>query len=250
MRVLRCQFVAWAISLLGCTFSWAADGELPSYEVARTATTIGIDGSPQESAWFAAASLDDFCFPWYKAGQREQSIVKLVWDDECLYIASVCQDAHITARHTAPRGPIAGDDCIEIMLAPRRDRPAFYFNVEWNVVGGYVDGHRPNGANSPRVEWDARDLRLAGKYVGSLNDDRDEDEYWCTEVAIPWANFREHLVNFPPKAGDEFRANFNRHGGLTNEQYSQWSSVGTPAPAFHVPQRFGRLILSAKATPF
>jgi len=250
MRSIGCHFIALAVSMVSCAISWAADSDLPTYEVARTHAKIDIDGKLQESAWFAAVSLGEFCFPWYKAGQREQSIVKLVWDDECLYIASICQDAHITARHPVPRGPIAGDDCIEIMFAPRRDRPAFYFNVEWNLIGGYVDGHRPNGANSPRVEWDAQDLKLSGKLVGSLNNDQDHDEYWCTELAIPWANFREHLVDFPPKAGDEFRANLNRHGGVTNEQYSQWSNVQTPAPAFHVPQRFGRLLLSAKVLPF
>lgn len=243
---------ALSIALCLCkqAASTAAEPAPPTYAVARTADAIDIDGKLQEPAWFSAAPIGPFSFPWFQSGQREQSTVKLLWDDDNLYIACVCQDRHITARHREHDGPIPSDDCLEIMISPDATRPAFYFNIEWNVVGGYVDGHRPNGAEGPRVNWDARDVRLAGSYVGSLNNDNDADQYWCVEVAIPWQNFREHLPHFPPRAGDAYRANFNRHGGDTNMQYSQWSPVGTPAPAFHVPQRFGSLVLSGERLPF
>lgn len=228
----------------------ALDTLVPLYEVARVTEPIEIDGKLDEPAWFAADSVGAFQFPWFKSGEREQSIVKLIWDDRCLYIASLCQDRHITARHKEHDGAIPSDDCLEIMLSPDAARPAFYFNLEWNVVGGYVDGHRPNGADSPRVEWNASDVKLAGSYLGTLNDDQDVDRLWQVEVALPWSNFREHLSHFPPQAGDEFRANFNRHGGDTNMQYSQWSPVGTPAPAFHVPLKFGVLKLTDQTVPF
>ena len=243
-------FVAFTASLAACSALFAQDSKLPEYEVRRAANKIEIDGKVPEPAWFAAATLGDFQFPWFKSGVREQSLAKLVWDDECLYIACICQDAHITAGDSQHDVPLTGDDCFEIMLAPNRNRPAFYFNIEWNAVGGYIDGHRPKGADAPRVEWDARDLRIAGQHIGTLNDDTDEDSLWCVEVAIPWINFREYLPQFPPKAGDEVRANFNRHGGDTNPQYSQWSPADTPAPAFPVPHRFGRLILAARTVPF
>ena len=229
---------------------FAADSRLQEYEVCRVTDKLEIDGRLDEPAWFAAPPLGDFQFPWFKSGAREQSLVKLAWDIDYLYIACVCQDAHIVASHAKHDDGLASDDCFEIMLAPNRDRPAFYYNVEWNAIGGYVDGHRPNGANAPRVEWDARGVKLAGSHVGTLNDDTDDDTLWSVEVAIPWANFREHLPHFPPHAGDEFRANFNRHGGITNQQFSQWSPADTPAPAFHVPSRFGRLVLSPRTIPF
>ncbi len=228
----------------------AADSNPPEYEIARTTSKITINGKFDEAAWFAAPAVGKFQFPWYESGAREQSIVKLLWDDDRLYIASLCEDRHITALHEKHDEPVATDDCIEIMLAPNAARPAFYFNVEWNVIGGYVDGHRPNGPNAPRVEWNAEGVELAGSFIGTLNDDADEDEYWCVEVAIPWQNFESHMASNPPLAGAEFRANFNRHGGVTNEQYSQWSAADTPTPAFHVPHRFGLLRLSSETVPF
>jgi hypothetical protein len=242
--------IVCAASIPAFSALFAAESQLPKYEIRRVANKPAVDGRLDELAWLAAPALGDFHFPWFKSGVREQSLAKLTWDDECLYIASVCQDAHITARHAQHDGSIASDDCFEIMLAPNRDRPEFYFNIEWNAIGGYIDGHRPNGADAPRVEWDAHGAKLAATHIGTLNDDADKDSLWCVEVAIPWANFREHMPHFPPQAGDEFRANFNRHGGDTNPQFSQWSPADTPAPAFHVPRRFGRLILSPRIVPF
>jgi hypothetical protein len=131
-------------------------------------------------------------------------------------------------------GKIPEDDCFEIMFAPNAKRPEVYFNIEWNVIGGYVDNHRPNGPKQPKASvWDAQGVRIAGKVVGTLNDDSDTDSHWIAEVAIPFRNFTDLAGHAPPRAGDVWHVNLNRHGGQTNVQYSQWSPGDTPAPAFH-----------------
>jgi len=222
----------------------------PVYQVHRAGTPVNIDGRLDEPAWVAAPDLGNFRFTWYESGDQEQTVAKLLWDDEYLYVAHICQDAHITARVTEHDGPIPQDDCFEIMIAPNPDKPAFYFNIEWNLLGASVDGHRPNGPDSPREPWDASGLKVAATYVGTLNDDTDRDSHWIVEVAIPLSNFQEYFGQFPLTPGDSCHANFNRHGGDTNLQYSQWSSGGTPAPSFHTPHRFGRLVFSEKTSPF
>jgi len=222
----------------------------PQYEIVRTGTPIKIDGQLDEPAWLAAPEVGIFHFPWFKEGAREQSVAKLLWDDQNLYVGHVCQDAHITARDKQRDGAVAKDDCFEVMIVPDPDRPDFYYNVEWNVIGGYVDNHRPLGATGPREKWDASGVRIAGKYVGTLNKDDDQDEYWVVEVAIPLSNFAKVMKNSPPRPGDAWHLNFNRHGGDTNMQYSQWSPGDTPAPAFHTPHRFGRVTFSDRVSPF
>lgn len=243
---------AWCLGAALMSSAPAAEAEFvpPSYVVRRTAEPITADGKLDEPAWFAAESMGEFHFPWFKEGRREQTVVKLLWDDRNLYIACLCEDAHITARTSAHDGPVSADDCIEIMAAPDAQRPAFYFNLEWNVLGGYVDGHRPNGAEGGRVEWNAEGVEIAGVARGTLNDDADEDASWCVEVVLPLANFRDHMPHVPPRDGDQWRVNFNRHGGDVNQQYSQWSPGDAPAPAFHAPHRFGRLIFSNGTLPF
>lgn len=222
----------------------------PEYGVSRVAEPPEIDGHLNEPAWFAARTIGPFQFPWHQQGPREPSIVKALWDDQYLYLAHVCRDRHITARYRKHNDPIPEDDCFEIMLAPDPARPLRYFNIEWNLLGGYIDGHRPEGPQGPRVDWDCQGLKIAGTIAGTANDDSDQDQHWIVEVAIPLENFKHDMPHMPPHSGDRWRVNFNRHGGVTNPQYSQWSSSDTPAPAFHVPHRFGTLIFMADVEPF
>lgn len=223
---------------------------LPEYHVMRTSRPPSIDGKLDEPVWFAAPALSDFHFPWYQAGTKEKTLAKIVWDDQYLYIAHLCEDTHITARYRLHNDPIPQDDCMEIMLAPDPDKPLRYFNIEWNVLGGYIDGSRPNGPQSPRVEWDVSGMKIAGSIIGVANDDQEDDESWQVEVAIPFQNFAHAMPHTPPQAGDKWRVNLNRHGGNVNPQYSQWSAGDTPAPAFHVPHRFGTLHFAPTSLPF
>lgn len=237
----RCAIV---LGLLSATAS-ADDFRPPEYVIQRTATAPKIDGKLDDDIWKRAGVIDEFVFPWHKAGAKEPSVARMLWNDDGLYIGHVCTDAHITARHTARDGKISEDDCFEIMLLPNPESPLVYYNLEWNVIGGIIDNHRPNGPDKPRAEkWDAEGLRLAGAYIGTLNDDTDADESWTVEIAIPWKNFEQHLKRFPPQAGDVLKGNLNRHGGKTNMQYSQWSHGGTPQPSFHTPGRFGKFVLA------
>lgn len=219
----------------------------PEYTVHRATKPPTVDGKLDEPDWTAAPTTSAFHFPWWKAGAKEPTAVKLLWDAETLYVACVCTDAHITAKHTERDGKIFEDDCFEVMVAPNAETPDVYFNLEWNVRGGLLDNFRPDGPKKPRApKWDADGVKLAGTLAGTLNDDADTDTSWAVEAAIPLANFKPAGGTLPPKPGDVWRANFNRHGGVTNPQYSQWSPGDTPAPSFHTPHRFGKLVFSAK----
>jgi hypothetical protein len=223
----------------------------PEYVILRSGSPLKIDGKLDEAAWFAAPVIGDFHFPWWKEGRKEQTRAKLLWDDEYLYIAFVCEDAHITARHTERDGRIPDDDCAEVMVAPNPDTPDIYYNIEFNLLGGILDNFRPNGPSKPRApKWDAVGVKIAGTYVGSLNDDTDTDQYWQVEVAIPLSNFAEVGRQPRPRHGTAWNLNLNRHGGKTNYQASQWSPAATPKISFHTPDRFGRVVFSEKSSPF
>ncbi|MFN0169220.1 MAG: carbohydrate-binding family 9-like protein [Bryobacteraceae bacterium] len=237
---------------LVCSLACAAadDWKPPVYTVHRATGRITIDGKLDEPAWFAAPDMGPLHFTWYKSGKKEQTAVKLLWDDEFLYVAHLSRDSHISAKHPEHDGNIPEDDCFEIMFAPDPDKPNVYFNVEWNVIGGYVDNFRPNGPKQPRApKWDVEGLKIAGSYAGTLNDDSDTDQYWLVEVALPFRNFAQYSKSVPPQPGQSWNFNINRHGGKTDPQYSQWSSGDTPVPSFHTPHRFGRIVFSV-SNPF
>lgn len=223
----------------------------PVYTVYRAGAPIHIDGKLDEPAWFAAPDVGEFHFPWFKSGKKERTIVKLLWDDENLYIAHISEDEFIIAGHREHDGNIAEDDCLEIMIAPNPATPEVYFNIEWNVIGGYVDNFRPEGPKRPRAPlWDADGVEIAGSWIGTSNDDSDHDRHWLVEVKIPLMNFAMVAARFPLQPGDRWNINLNRSGGKTNLQYSQWSPGNTPLPSFHTPDRFGQIVFSGQSSPF
>ena len=121
-------------------------------------------------------------------------------------------------------------------ISPDPDHVDRYTNFEINCRGVCMDS-RPGTPN--RKAWNAEGLECAGQIMGTLNDDADTDLCWTMEVTIPFKNFGCYAKRVPPKPGDIWRMGFNRCGGKTNEQYSQWSSSCTERPRFHYPPRFG-----------
>jgi Carbohydrate-binding family 9 len=223
----------------------------PSYTIYRTGTPIKIDGRLDEPAWFAAPSVGAFRFAWWKQGEKEQTVAKMLWDDDYLYVAFLCRDAHISATRTKHDSSVWNDDCVEVFAAPERSRPDAYFNIEMNVNGAFYDDFHPRGPNSERKPgWNAEGLKIATHINGTLNNDADRDESWTLEVAIPFKAYRRSLPNVFPKPGDTWRLNLNRCGAKTNEQFSQWAPGTGKEPQFHAPRDFGLVHFSAEKMPF
>jgi hypothetical protein len=223
----------------------------PEYTIYRAGTPIVVDGRLDEPAWTAAPDVGKFVFPWHESGKMEQTIAKMLWDDTHLYVAFICEDAHIWAVHTERDSRVWLDDTVEVFTSPNPDRPQAYFNIEMNVLGIFLDQFHPEGPGSrQQPDWDAEGIQVKTSIVGTLNDDSDEDSYWILEVAIPFANFAGVARNTPPRPGDVWHLNLNRLGGNTNPQHSQWSPSRTDRPAFHVPEDFGRVIFSERESPF
>jgi hypothetical protein len=222
-----------------------------TYTLYRAGTPVAIDGYPNEPAWVAAPAVDAFKFPWWTEGKKEQTVAKLLWDDEHLYLLFICEDAHIWAEHTGRDDGVSQDDCVEVFTAPNPAQPFSYFNIEMNVLGTFLDQHHPDGPKAPVTEqWDGQGMRIATSIAGSLNDDSDADLYWMLEAAIPLRNFAPVAKNTPPKPGDVWHLNLNRCGGKTNAQHSQRCPSRTDTPQFHAPVDFGKVEFSAQARPF
>ena len=214
---------------------------LPEYTIYRAAGPIAIDGQLDEPSWLAATEVGPFEFPWWISGEQEQTIVKLLWDDENLYLAYFCMDRHISAFETERDASVFNDDTVEAFIAPNPDHAKRYMNFEINCRGVCMDS-RPGTPN--RKAWNAEGLECVGKISGTLNNDADTDLCWTMEMKIPLKNFVCYAKRFPPQPGDVWRMGLNRCGGETNAQYSQWSNSGTEKPAFHVPPRFGVVVFS------
>lgn len=231
-----------ALALSGCASF--RKPPLPEYTICRTAGPITVDGQLDEPSWLAAVEVGPFHFPWWEEGQKEQTIVKLLWDEENLYLAYFCLDRHISAIVTERDAPVFNDDTIEAFIAPDPDDVKRYINFEINCRGTCMDS-RPGTPN--RRAWNAEGLKCIGRIHGTLNHDADTDLCWTMEVKIPLKSFDCYAKRIPPEPGDMWRMGLNRCGGETNAQFSQWSNSATKKPNFHVPPRFGTVRFSDRA---
>ena len=209
--------------------------DLPAYTVLRSAGPITVDGMLGEPSWSAAATVGDFQFPWWTAGEKEQTEARLLWDDANLYVSFVAHDRHISAVHKQRDDPVSRDDCVEVFIAPDTADVRKYYNFEFNVLGTILDRYQrsePTGAFTA-------DLSVAMRVDGTLNDEGDEDRLFVAEIAIPFSSFADAAPSLPPEAGDTWRLNLYRIGGKVNPQFSVWSDTRTEQPKYHVPERFG-----------
>lgn len=223
--------------------------ELPRQVINRADSPVTIDGRLDEPAWRNAAEFGDFAFPWWTSGRQEQTVARMLWDDQFLYVAYQCDDAHVSAEQTEHDSKVYLDDCVELFTAPNSQRPNDYFNIEMNVNGAILDRHHPNGPGTPETpNWNSQGIQIATTVNGTLNDDSDTDRGWVLEVAIPFANFQHVTGRDHPQDGDVWHLNLNRLGGKTNPQHSQWSPGHTEKPAFHRPESFGRVTFSTRSS--
>jgi hypothetical protein len=185
------------------------------YVCYRAPGPITIDGKLDEPAWLAA--------PWSEAfvdieGDRKprpryRTRMKMLWDDECLYIGAELEEPHVWATLTEHDSVIFNDNDFEVFLDPDGDSHLYAelelnaLNTTWDLLLNmpYKDkGHAVNA-------WEILGLRTAVHIDGTLNDPRDVDRGWSLEIAWPWKGLKE-LTKWPvpPRDGDQWRINFSR----------------------------------------
>lgn len=209
------------------------------YDIYRASSPITIDAKLDEPAWRDAPRASEFQFNWHTSGEKEQTVVKLLWDDENLYVAYLVRDQHISAYETKRHGPVSKDDCVEIFLSPNPGKVTNYYTFEINAIGTMLNRNRTDWWTGPPT-WEPEGVRYRTTFHGeSKKDESPDDKQWIVELAIPLKNFAKDAAHTPPQDGDEWRLNLHRLGGKTNVQWSSWWPIPTPKPAFHTPSAFG-----------
>lgn len=181
--MLRIGLIAATGMLVSACTAWGrqeAPGP-PSMQAVRTSTVPLIDGVPDDSAWNDAAVIDGFTqvAPQQGAAPTEHTEVRVLHDDDNLYIAVRCLDSEperIVARDLARDGGfIDSDDFVTIILDPFGEKRGGYF-FQVNPVGAKRDGLLDPFRGSDRLEWD-------GIWHAKA---RRDDHGWTAEFAIPF----------------------------------------------------------------
>ncbi len=220
-----------------------------NYDLHRAASAIVIDGKLDEEAWKKAPSVGDFHFLPPVPADRQQTVAKMVWDDENLYVGYYCIDKSISAYVTERHGPVSRDDCVEIFLSPNPATVRNYYTFEINAIGTMLNRCKTDWWTGPPT-WEPEGVRYRATWQGHPKKvPSPDDDHWILELAIPFRNLAKDAVHTPPRDGDRWRLNLNRLEGLPNTQPPQRGqrrglSLWSPLPpdvrrSFHSPDWFG-----------
>ncbi|MCH8059801.1 MAG: carbohydrate binding family 9 domain-containing protein [Proteobacteria bacterium] len=185
-------------------------GERKSFVISRTDTAPVIDGLLDEDVWNSAAIVDDFhqSIPTDGGPPTEQTVVRVMYDDEYLYIAADLRDSDATAIRALQliQGKqFFSDDRFWVTLDSFNNKRNDYF-FQVNANGIRRDALREN--NSRFIdEWAT--IWYAESQVHA--------DGWATEIAIPFKS-----ISFAPNS-DTWGINFGR-GIVRKREFNMWSS--------------------------
>jgi hypothetical protein len=156
------------------------------YVCPRAAGPVAIDGDLKDAAWAAAPWTDPFADIEGdgKPAPRHKTRVKMLWDDEALYIAAELEEPHVWATLKEHDCVVFNDNDFEVFLDPDGDRHLYgelelnAFNTTWDLLltKPYRDGGKPVNA------WEITGLKTAVKVDGTINDPGDTDKGWTVEI--------------------------------------------------------------------
>jgi hypothetical protein len=236
---MRTRLLALAIGLALSSSGAAAQ----TYDCRRAEGKIRIDGRLDETSWSKALPLGplrDIRGEDYPAPVK-QTEVKLLWDEEYLYVGAFLWEDDVRAAQTEHDSVVWKDNDFEIFIDPDADG-LNYYEFEINALGTVLDLIMDKGysfGGSFYCHWDCPGLKTAVKVYGSLNKEGSPDRGWSCEWAIP----RKALMRGFDEA-DKFpswKMNFSRveylYGSDSPEENWVWAPTGVVD--IHRPARWG-----------
>jgi hypothetical protein len=165
----------------------APHAEAPAALAVRATGSVDVDGVPGESAWAAAPAITRFTQLDPEEGQpgSQQTEVRLLYDDEALYVGAVLRDTEPVITRLARRDAGPESDFLIIQIDSYHDhQTAYRFAV--NPSGVKQDGVVSTGTGG-------------GGFGGGVDDSWDPvwdastrvtDEGWTVEMRIPFSQLR------------------------------------------------------------
>ena len=243
----------------------------PVYRCMKAVGKPGVlDGNIEKDFWKRGEWIEDFHdiegdtlpLPW------KHTQVKMLWDEEALYVAARLDDDTIWATVEERDRIIYVDNDFEVFLAPQ-DTSHRYYELEMNANNAVWDlmMEKPMRDCVKRIiGWDIKGLESAVKICGEINNPSADNKYWSLEIKIPWFSLRECPLDscWPPKmapeVGDIWRMNFSRveydvdivdnkyvkrcgEDGRTLPEHN-WVWAPTGVIDIHMPEMWGYLIFT------
>jgi hypothetical protein len=228
--------------------------DLPTYHIHRATAPISIDGVLGEADW-QAAEVVSLVETEHGIAPKQRTELRLLWDDDYLYVGFHCIDIDIYSDITERDGPLWEQEVVEAFIDDDSNGIT-YLEYEINPRNALVDLYVVN-RNGRRddiqfmQEWNSTGTRHVVSVDGNPAKLGTDDRSWTVEWALPWTDFAT-AKHAPPIDGDTWRGNFYRIDrahvdGMrveADDEYSAWSATGEIN--FHRPDRFGTLLFTTE----
>jgi alpha-galactosidase len=190
------------------------------------------EGFPANEAWEKATPIQ-FDADWQgkHADPQRETELRLLWTRDALYLRFLARYRSLSiftdAEPNGRRDQLWDRDVVEVFLQPTGADGRHYKEFEVSPNGFWIDlDITPEGK---------RDLKSGLKCRTKIDE---MSKTWRAEVFLPMKSL---TARFDPSAA--WRANFYRVEGPNEPRfYSAWRPTKTPAPNFHVPEAFGKLL--------
>lgn len=228
-----------------------ADGQkpdLPSVLVPKIAEAPKPDGVLDEAVWDKAPVLTFTDTMGRDIPPRFPTKLRLLYDDQNLYVAFESVDPDISCPYEKRDDPIYDHETVEVFLMPKVQAPNLgpYVELQASPKGIIFDAAFTGRRQGMDKSFDAAQI-VGTRLDGTLNDASDRDRAWVSEWVVPWLSLR--YVDAAPQPGDEWRMNAfriekHKEGGELRGEYTAWSPprVGD----FHNIERFGRILFGGE----
>ena len=185
-----------------------------NYVVYRTTDAVNIDGEANEKSWKKAEWSEHFRdIEGDKCPEPlHPTKMKMMWDDENLYIYAELEEPHIWAYYDKMDMIVFHENDFEVFIDPDRNAHDYY-EFEVNARNTLFDLflNRPyRKGGTAHIKWNAKGFKSAVKVIGTLNDPTDEDKKWTVEMAIPFASLTTTGDYLQPTDGSLWKINFSR----------------------------------------
>ena len=195
-----------------------ATAQLPLRAV-KTRQPPVIDGRLNEPQWEKAFTVKAFSKMRYEGYATHGNQVKILYDDQAIYVACIGQIQAWTEHLAKARKKddnVWKDEGFEIFIDPGRSQDVYYHFIT-NAVGSVQDGK--GWSKRYNAEWRAATSHSA--------------QSWSLEVAIPYAALEAKA----PRVGEVWGMNVARNDKALNEP----SSLISMPVSFHDAKKFAPL---------
>ena len=184
------------------------------YIVPKVNDQMIIDGKADESSWKHASFTDNFIDIEGIKKPKFNTKIKMLWDDNYLYVYSEMEETHIWGNLKQRDTVIYYNNDFEVFIDPSGNGKP-YGEIEINALNTVWDlylnkPYRLGGKAD--FSWNLDHLKSAVHIHGTLNNPNDIDSLWTVEMAIPLKPLME-LKNdskTKPQEGEQWRINFSR----------------------------------------